>query len=91
MTGGWSADGRTRRDWKQCPHVYVTDGRCFDCRAKPIESYRQVAHAGRGAVTGADMEPVITIRPGDLSHLKGDADSANRFMRGSAHIEKDAA
>lgn len=50
--------------------------------------YRQVAYQARGGVTGADMEPVMTVSSSDISHLRGSADSRDRFMHGPAHIEK---
>lgn len=85
---GWRADGRTRRDWRQCVHPYVKDERCTDCRARDMGEYRQVAYQARGGVTGADMEPVMTVSSSDISHLRGSADSRDRFMHGPAHIEK---
>lgn len=86
MTAGWRADGNTNPRWRSCEHVAV-NGRCSGCNARSMGDYKQERSAGRGAVGLNDAEPVM--KSGTDLRMKGDESSKDRFMRGSAHIDKE--
>lgn len=90
MSAGWRADGNTHPKWQSCEHVAV-NGRCSGCNARSMGDFTQVHSAGRGAVSLNEAQPVISQGTANFARMKGDPGSADRFMHGSAHIEKDAA
>lgn len=84
----WTRDGQTRQLlFRDCEHLWIENERCGNCRAKPVPDYVQAQHVGRGAVGLNDAEPVM--KSGTDLRMKGDESSKDRFMRGSAHIDKE--
>lgn len=86
----WTRDGQTRQLlFRDCEHLWIENERCRNCRAKPVPDYKQERSVGRGAVGLNEAQPVITQGTANFTKMNGDPGSKDRFMKGSAHVDRE--
>ena len=74
MSGGWSANGNTAREWRHCPHRLGDNGRCVDCRAVHVDYIPERYTSRTLGATPLGSPYIIPPKYGELTMLRAGPD-----------------